>query len=169
MGWLVCVLASFSSPRPRSWLGFPGNGSLGCTNNNYASREKCRKCGQPKEIAAMPAMSGSSLPTYVHCFARVQGPLGQKMGIRPMGSGGLLEHPLNFWPMGEYDNCGANSASAWQTGFPFVNPISQLPPVPKGWRNGDWICRCGFHNYSSRSQVLLLLKIFSVAASSSCY
>ncbi|KAA8547476.1 hypothetical protein F0562_003660 [Nyssa sinensis] len=24
--------------------------------------------------------------------------------------------------------------------------------VPNGWRNGDWICNCGFHNYSSRAQ-----------------
>ncbi|XP_006846750.3 uncharacterized protein LOC18436532 [Amborella trichopoda] len=23
---------------------------------------------------------------------------------------------------------------------------------PKGWRNGDWMCSCGFHNYSSRAQ-----------------
>lgn len=101
------------------------------------------------------AMPGASLPTYSHYFARFQGLLGQKVGVGPMGSGGLLEHRLNSWSVGEYDNYGAQLASAWQSGFQFPNPTNQLTPVLKGWRNGDWICRCGFHNYSSRVQVSL--------------
>lgn len=24
--------------------------------------------------------------------------------------------------------------------------------LPNGWRAGDWICNCGFHNYSSRAE-----------------
>ena len=90
MGWLVCVyMASFPSSWLHSGLGVYGNGSIGCTNNNYASREKCKKCGQPKEVAAMPAiaMPGASLPTYSHYFARAQGGQEQKMNFGLIGNG----------------------------------------------------------------------------------
>lgn len=165
----MCVyLASFASPWLHSGLGLHGNGSIGCTNNNYASREKCKKCGQPKEVAAMPAiaMPGASLPTYSNYFARSQGGLEQNMnlGLGLIGSGALKQSlPLNSsWSFGEADNYGIQ-ASVWSLGansnpgHPFANPITQYPSVPKGWRSGDWICHCGFHNYSSRSQVWLYL------------
>ena len=77
-----------------------GDVAIGCTNNNYASREKCKKCGQPKEVAA-------SLQSHLSYFDQL---------------GSLL---------------------------PFSNQASAL----KEWRSGDWICTCGFHNYSSRIQV----------------
>ena len=162
--WLVCVyLASFSSPSLDSGLGVYGNGSIGCTNNNYASREKCKKCGQPKEIAAMPAiaMPGASLPTYAHYFARAQGGPEQKMNFGLMGNG-ALQQPLplsSTWSVGGPDKYGGQPAPTWPLGgnpspaLPFPNHANQLLMVPKGWRNGDWICNCGFHNYSSRAQV----------------
>lgn len=81
-------------------LGVCGDVAIGCTNNNYASREKCKKCGQPKEVAA-------SLQSHLSYFDQL---------------GSLL---------------------------PFSNQASAL----KEWRSGDWICTCGFHNYSSRIQV----------------
>lgn len=123
------------------------NGSLGCTNNNYASREKCKKCGQPKEVAAMPAIAipGGSVPSYAHYFARAQAGSQQKMNI------GLINNPsvqygsqlASNWPL------GGNSSSI----LPYPNQANQLPSAPEGWRSGDWICTCGFHNYSSRAQV----------------
>ena len=113
---------------------------IGCTNNNYASREKCKKCGQPKAIAAMPAIPGSSLPTYPNYFAR-----DQKMNVGLMGNS-PLQHSLHLpspWSLG----------LALNSGIPYLNPINQLLVIPKGWRKGDWLCSCGFHNYSSRAQV----------------
>ena len=142
MGWLVCVfLATFSSSWMHCGLGVCGNGSIGCTNNNYASREKCKKCGQPKEVAALPAiaMPGASLPTHQHYFARAQAVPEQNMNI------GLLSNGVQ--PADKY---GIQQISAWPLDG---NNSSGLPSVPKGWRNGDWICNCGFHNYSSRAQV----------------
>ncbi|MBA0599467.1 hypothetical protein Gorai_005686, partial [Gossypium raimondii] len=133
---------------------------LACTNNNYASREKCKKCGQPKEIAAMPAiaMPGASLPTYSHYFARALGALEQKMNVGFVGSGAPQQFlPLSSnWSVGGADNCGLQSAPTWpvagnQSPGAYANPGNQPLSVPKGWRNGDWICNCGFHNYSSRS------------------
>lgn len=150
---------------PGCFLGWGvyGNGSIGCTNNNYASREKCKKCGQPKELAAMPAiaMPGASLPTYSNYFARVQGGADQKMNIGLTGNGALQQSlPLaSSWPVAGADKYGAQPASTWSfggnpnSGLPYANPTNQLLSVPKGWRNGDWICSCGFHNYSSRAQV----------------
>lgn len=92
---------------------------IGCTNNNYASREKCKKCGQPKEVAALSALAipGASHQTHLHYFTSGPEPIDQP--------GSLLA----------FSNA-ANQAS-----------------VLKEWRSGDWICRCGFHNYSSRIQV----------------
>nr|DAD47044.1 TPA_asm: hypothetical protein HUJ06_016981 [Nelumbo nucifera] len=160
MGWLVCVyLAScLLDGRTVGWVVW--NGSIGCSNNNYASREKCKKCGQPKEVAAMPAiaMPGVSLPTYAHYFARAQGGLKMNMGITSNPS--LQQSfPLNpNWSLGVADKYGVQSTSGWPLGgsssasLPYTNNTNQVLMVPKGWRNGDWICSCGFHNYSSRAQ-----------------
>ncbi|XP_031389263.1 uncharacterized RNA-binding protein C17H9.04c [Punica granatum] len=152
------LLVDAKTPADSKWLPRAGDWiCTGCTNNNYASREKCKKCGQPKEVAALPAiaMAGASLPTYSHYFARVQEVLGRKMEVGAMGSGDLQEVPLNSSAR-EFDNYGAQSprllGGNLNAGLPFPNPFNQLPPGLKGWRNGDWICRCGFHNYSSRTQ-----------------
>ncbi|XP_056176493.1 RNA-binding protein involved in heterochromatin assembly dri1 isoform X1 [Syzygium oleosum] len=159
------LLVDTKTPADSKWLPRIGDWiCTGCTNNNYASREKCKKCGQPKEVAAMPAvaMPGASLPTYSNYFARSRGGLEQNMnlGLGLMGSDAFKQSlPLNSsWSFGEAGNYEIQ-ASVWSLGansnnpgHPFANPISQYPSVPKGWRNGDWICHCGFHNYSSRSQ-----------------
>lgn len=141
------------------------NGSIGCSNNNYASREKCKKCGQPKEVAAIPAiaMPGASLPTHAHYFARAHGGLGFKMNAGMAGNPNLQQSlPLNSsWPYGVSNKYPLHSAPGWSfggtngTAFPYANNASQVLMVPKGWRNGDWICNCGFHNYASRAQVSL--------------
>ncbi|CBI17384.3 hypothetical protein VitviT2T_005659 [Vitis vinifera] len=157
------LLVDTKTPADSKWLPRIGDWiCTGCTNNNYASREKCKKCGQPKEIAAMPAiaMPGASLPTYAHYFARAQGGPEQKMNIGLM-SNGALQQPLplsSTWSVGGPDKYGGQPAPTWPLGgnpspaLPFPNHANQLLMVPKGWRNGDWICNCGFHNYSSRAQ-----------------
>ncbi|TYH44543.1 hypothetical protein ES332_D11G202300v1 [Gossypium tomentosum] len=153
------LLVDTKTPADSKWLPRIGDWICsGCTNNNYASREKCKKCGQPKEIAAMPAIAipGASLPTYSHYFARALGAVEQKINVGVVGSGAPRRSlPLSSnWSVVGADNCGLQSASKWPlagnqtSGFPCNQSLS----VPKGWRNGDWMCNCGFHNYSSRSQ-----------------
>lgn len=142
---------------------FVCNGTIGCTNNNYASREKCKKCGQPKEVAAMPAiaMTGASFPAYPHYFSRVPGGPEQRMNIGLIGNGGPPQSlNLNYnWPVTGAQKFGVQPVSLWppgvnySSGHPFENSSSQNPSTPNGWRNGDWVCNCGFHNYSSRAQV----------------
>ncbi|OAY60860.1 uncharacterized protein LOC110601869 [Manihot esculenta] len=157
------LLVDTKTPADSKWLPRIGDWiCTGCTNNNYASREKCKKCGQPKEVAAMPAiaMPGASLPTYSHYFARAPGGLEQKMNIGFAGNGALPQPlPLaSTWSAGGPDKYGVQSASTWPiggnqiSGPPYINTVNQPPTVPKGWRNGDWMCNCGFHNYSSRAQ-----------------
>ncbi|KAJ4837647.1 hypothetical protein Tsubulata_032330 [Turnera subulata] len=139
--------------------GTGGGNRIGCTNNNYASREQCKKCGQPKEVAAMPAIAipGASLPTDPHYFARPPGELQQKVAYG-LASNALPAPPPTLSSSWSADNYGAQSSSAWPLaanqipGLLYAKPANQLYPVPKGWRNGDWICNCGYHNYSSRSQ-----------------
>lgn len=157
------LLVDNKTPADSKWLPRIGDWiCTGCTNNNYASREKCKKCGQPKEVAAMPAiaMPGASLPTYSHYFARAQGVPEPNMNIGLMGNGAPQQaHPLSTnWSVGGSDKYGLQPASAWplggnhNSGLPYPDPANQILTVPKGWRNGDWICTCGFHNYSSRAQ-----------------
>lgn len=160
IGWLVCVyLASFSSSWLLCALGGYGNGSIGCTNNNYASREKCKKCGQPKEVAAMPAIAiPGALPTYSHYFSRSQGGLDQRMALGSVGNvAATPSFPLGpNWSGGELERYGVHQSSPWPLGgnYGTAPPSSnQSSTVPKGWRNGDWICSCGFHNYASRAEV----------------
>ncbi|KAM0970263.1 hypothetical protein ACFX13_018629 [Malus domestica] len=152
------LLVDTKTPADSKWLPRIGDWiCTGCTNNNYASREKCKKCGQPKEVAAMPAVAipGASLPTYSHHFARVQGGRDQRM---MMGNGAPPHSlPLN-WSIPGADKFGVQLASTWpvggnhNAGLPHANSTNQLLSVPKGWRSGDWLCSCGFHNYSSRTQ-----------------
>ncbi|KAL2906754.1 RNA-binding protein cabeza [Bienertia sinuspersici] len=33
-----------------------------------------------------------------------------------------------------------------------ANNAVPFSAISEGWRSGDWICNCGFHNYSSRTQ-----------------
>lgn len=147
------------------WVGCVCNGSIGCTNNNYASREKCKKCGQPKEVAAMPAIAfpGASVPTHANYFARAQG-LDQNINVGsmqqslPLSSSWSLRGADKFG--GEQTNIyGLQMASSWPSvgnkisGVPYASQSNQLSMVPNGWRSGDWICTCGFHNYSSRVEV----------------
>ncbi|KAK1304364.1 hypothetical protein QJS10_CPB11g00834 [Acorus calamus] len=156
------ILVDANTPSDSKW--FPRIGDWicsGCSNNNYASREKCKKCGQSKEEAEMPtiAVPGASLSTYANYYARAQGMLGLQMNLGISGNSALQQslHLGSNWPFGP-DRYRFQSASAWAFGgntiggFPFVSDANNLGPIPKGWRNGDWICNCGFHNYSSRAQ-----------------
>ncbi|CAI9110918.1 OLC1v1011026C1 [Oldenlandia corymbosa var. corymbosa] len=108
----------------------------------------------------MPAMAipGASVPTYPNYFARAQTGLEQKVNLGLFGSGGIQQllplssswsggadiflPPPSAWPVGGTNTSGVMNA----------NIANQLVTAPKGWRNGDWICSCGFHNYSSRAQ-----------------
>lgn len=160
-------ILGFLSPLAAFWGWVCMHGTIGCTNNNYASREKCKKCGQPKEVAAMPAiaMTGASFPTYSHYYSRGPGGPEQKMNIGLLGSGAppLSLHLNSNWPILGADKYGVQPISIWLpggnygSGHPLDNSTNQNLSVPKGWRSGDWICNCGFHNYSSRSQVCLEL------------
>ncbi|GAB2226271.1 hypothetical protein Drorol1_Dr00022072 [Drosera rotundifolia] len=125
-------------PRIGDWI------CSACTNNNYASREKCNKCGRPKDAAAMPGVN-PRLP---------QGVLQQSL-IDSFRS----QFPLNSsWPVSGSDGYGITAAPSWLPGgsntgdFTYLGTINRASPVPKGWRNGDWLCTCGFHNYSSRTE-----------------
>ncbi|KAL6582747.1 hypothetical protein OROMI_004825 [Orobanche minor] len=162
------LLVDTRTPADSKWLPRIGDWICnGCTNNNYASREKCKKCGQPKELAAMPAVAipGASVPTHPTYFARVQEGTGQLSNVgsfHPSMSlssswpgGGTGEHrnqptgpyglqPASNWPLGDSSISGISFAG--HSNQPFTVPNSN------GWRTGDWMCTCGFHNYSSRAQ-----------------
>ncbi|CAM8921775.1 unnamed protein product [Rhodiola kirilowii] len=148
------ILVDTKTPSDSKWLP-----RAGCTNNNYASRENCKKCGQPKEVAGLP---GASFPTHPPYYSRGQGTMDQRMNFGLMGAA-ALQHPFPFasnWPLGlgGVDKFRSSASSGWTvpgaqiSGFPYENNMNYPQMFPKGWRNGDWICSCGFHNYTSRTQ-----------------
>lgn len=71
----------------------------------------------------------------------VRGQVGLQPSMGALGTNAFQQSlpPTPTWPLG-------GSVS------PHVNSLDQISAVPKGWRNGDWICNCGFHNYSSRTE-----------------
>ncbi|KAK8937128.1 hypothetical protein KSP39_PZI012554 [Platanthera zijinensis] len=154
------LLVDKKTPADSKWLPRIGDWiCTGCSNNNYASREMCKKCGQPKEENEIPAirMDGAPVSSYSHYFSRMQGLLASKMNYGIAGNS-----TFQRWMPG---NSAFQQSLPTMSGWPYMilphnssGDISytvssdQLPGTPKGWRNGDWICNCGFHNYSSRSQ-----------------
>ncbi|XP_073041209.1 ranBP2-type zinc finger protein At1g67325 [Primulina eburnea] len=156
------LLVDTKTPSDSKWLPRIGDWiCTGCTNNNYASRVNCKKCGQPKEVAAMPAiaMPGASVHTHPNYFARVQRGVEQMLGV-----GSLQQSLSSGWPLGGTDEYGIHSTDpyslqpTWSLGgngmpmVPFSSQPDNMNPVPNGWRAGDWLCPCGYHNYSSRAQ-----------------
>ena len=106
------------------------------------------------------AMPGASLQTHPHYFTRIQDVQHQRLNLGPLGNG-ALQQSLTLspnWPLGGPDKFGVQPLTIVPFGrnptntVPYANHISQVT-APKGWRNGDWICTCGFHNYKSRAEV----------------
>ncbi|EEC76649.1 hypothetical protein OsI_14600 [Oryza sativa Indica Group] len=149
------LLVDPNTPPDSKWLPRAGDWiCTGCSNNNYASRKNCKKCGLPKEEAAMPALSmaGMAMPAYANYIARMQGLAGFKMNMNfGMAGNSALQQQLLAsanWPYALAGRYGMQAA-----GWPFGgNNANQFSAAPKDWRSGDWLCSCGFHNYSSRTQ-----------------
>ena len=107
----------------------------------------------------MPAlqMAGMAMPAYAAYIARLQS-LAASASAYKMNFGMAANSPLQQqllananWPYGLAGRYGMQSS-----GWPFGNNnTNQFPGVPKDWRNGDWLCSCGFHNFSSRTQVII--------------
>ena len=107
----------------------------------------------------MPAlqMAGMAMPAYATYIARLQS-LAASASAYNMNFGMTANSPLQQqllananWPYGMAGRYGMQSS-----GWPFGNSNpNQFLGVPKDWRNGDWLCSCGFHNYSSRTQVII--------------
>lgn len=152
------LLVDTKTPADSKWLPRIGDWiCTGCSNNNYASREICKKCGQPKERAAISEIAGSSLPESGHYFSRVQGLPGLKMNFHIAGNSTIQESllPHSDCSFGGPAKYGLQPNPTWPfngTSSTVYSHSANAFVVPEGWRNGDWICKCGFHNYSSRSQ-----------------
>ncbi|XP_047955123.1 ranBP2-type zinc finger protein At1g67325 isoform X2 [Salvia hispanica] len=162
------LLVDTNTPADSKWLPRIGDWiCTGCTNNNYASREKCKKCGQPKELAAMPAVAipGASVPTHPTYFARARGGMEQMVNVGSIHPSISLNSDWSIGGANQYGNqpsdlYGLLSVSNWPLGGGSISGLSYPsqanlhPPAPNGngWRSGDWMCTCGFHNYSSRLQ-----------------
>lgn len=116
----------------------------------------------------MPAVAipGASVPTHPTYFARARGGMEHMVNVGSLQPSIPLSSGWSVGGNGHYGNqssdpYGLHSATNWPLGSSsipgvlYASQTNQLPPVPNGngWRNGDWMCTCGFHNYSSRVQV----------------
>jgi hypothetical protein len=102
----------------------------------------------------MPSMGGF-LPAYADYMAKVQqiANAGYRMNFGMPGNSALQQQLLANanWQYGMAGRYGMHS-SAWPLGGNITNQFQG--GAPKDWRSGDWLCSCGFHNYSSRTQVI---------------
>ncbi|KAF9624377.1 hypothetical protein IFM89_010544 [Coptis chinensis] len=99
-------------------------GSIGCSNNNYASREKCKSRGQPKEVAKNArncnARSFSSILCTLFCRGTrsTVGGLRMNMGMAP-NSAFQQSLPLN---------------STWLLGVPIGMDFKPVLPAVRWWK-----------------------------------
>ncbi|KFK40174.1 hypothetical protein AALP_AA3G339800 [Arabis alpina] len=134
---------------------------LGCSNRNYAFRSFCNRCKQPRLFMDNNTSPNSKwLPrigdwictgcTNNNYASREKcKKCGQPKEVAALSAlafpGASLQAQHNYFTRvpEPIDQPGSLLA--------FSNPANQAS-VLKEWRSGDWICRCGFHNYSSRIQ-----------------
>ncbi|XP_010526796.1 PREDICTED: calpain-15 [Tarenaya hassleriana] len=130
----------------------------GCRNRNYAFRSFCNRCKQPRLLmdTNMPPDSkwlpriGDWICTGCTNNNYASREKCKKCGQpREVAAMPALAMPGPSLPTHLQYFAGAMSQSSALLAY--SNTASQAL-VPKGWRNGDWFCRCGFHNYSSRLQ-----------------
>jgi hypothetical protein len=101
----------------------------------------------------------SLLPTYAQYLSRQQQDLktglGSTSGVHMQSA--AMSAGLGWMygaQAGSYGLHSPTSASSSSHNWGFGGMASdQLLGLPKDWRSGDWMCFCGFHNYSSRDQV----------------
>nr|GME08661.1 ranBP2-type zinc finger protein At1g67325 [Ipomoea batatas] len=133
----------------------------GCGNRNYAFRSFCNRCKQPRLLVDNKTPPDSKwLPrigdwictgcTNNNYASREKcKKCGQPKEVAAMPAisipGATLPTHSNYFS-------GVQGALQQNTHIGFIDQANQLLAVPKGWRHGDWICKCGFHNYSSRAQ-----------------
>ncbi|KAG2323368.1 hypothetical protein Bca4012_058859 [Brassica carinata] len=135
---------------------------LGCSNRNYAFRSFCNRCKQPRLFMDNNTSQNSKwLPrigdwictgcTNNNYASREKcKKCGQPKEVAALsalaipGAASLQTH-LSYFTRGPdpVDQSGSLLA--------FSNTANQASFL-KEWRSGDWICTCGFHNYSSRIQ-----------------
>lgn len=115
---------------------------LGCNNRNYAFRSFCNRCKQPRLFMDNNTSQNSKwLPRIGDwiCTGCTNNNYASREKCKKCGQpkevAASLQSHLSY-----FDQLGSL--------LPFSNQASAL----KEWRSGDWICTCGFHNYSSRIQ-----------------
>ncbi|KAJ4759895.1 zinc finger (Ran-binding) family protein [Rhynchospora pubera] len=157
------LLVDTKTPRDSKWLPRIGDWICsGCSNNNYASRTSCKKCNLSREEAAVPALAlpgMSLLPSYAQYLSRQQqglktglgSPSRSHMQSAAMSAGLGWMYGAQTGSYGLHSPTSANPSSNHNWGFSGTGS-GQFLGLPKDWRDGDWMCVCGFHNYSSRDQ-----------------
>ncbi|RID52782.1 hypothetical protein BRARA_G00221 [Brassica rapa] len=122
---------------------------LGCNNRNYAFRSFCNRCKQPRLFMDNNTSQNSKwLPRIGDwiCTGCTNNNYASREKCKKCGQpkevAASLQSHLSYFALGPdpVDQLGSL--------LPFSNQASAL----KEWRSGDWICTCGFHNYSSRIQ-----------------
>lgn len=155
----------YSNFRPGDWL-------CTCGGHNYASKSVCFKCYTSKEVATGGAMSAFPRTAAVPAQQQAAYPGMQQMGQQMAQMGGqmtsALQPALSQQGLGQM---GMPAAAGQQSMTQMNNALlaqmgglqglmgaygmmgmgmPQLPQTPANFRTGDWMCKCGNHNYSSK-------------------
>uniref|UniRef100_A0A0D6R614 RanBP2-type domain-containing protein n=1 Tax=Araucaria cunninghamii TaxID=56994 RepID=A0A0D6R614_ARACU len=127
----------------------------GCGNRNYAFRSMCNRCKQPR------LLMDSKTPPDSKWFPRIgdwicagcsNNNYASRDKCKKCGEPKeVAAMPATALPGGAYPSSGhylskSSGGLVLGSGVPNVSFVNS-----KGWRAGDWICVCGYHNYSSRA------------------
>ncbi|KAL5706530.1 hypothetical protein ACHQM5_024686 [Ranunculus cassubicifolius] len=121
-----------------------------CWNRNYAFRSLCNRCKQARVVVDNKTPSDSKwLPRIGDWICT--GCSNNNYASREKCKKCTQPKELAAMPPLAMLKMNMGMPGANSSGVSYPNNTTQLL-IPQGWRSGDWICNCGFHNYSSRTE-----------------
>lgn len=134
----------------------PGDWVCSCGAHNYASKDVCYKCYLPRDQA-----TGGSMNAFGGQQRQQPQQMGQQqplMGMQGMGQMGMQQPQMGMQNAG-LGQPGQNNLLAQMGGLQSLMGaygmmgmgLPSIPQTPANFRPGDWMCKCGNHNYASKS------------------
>jgi len=136
----------------------PGDWVCSCGAHNYASKNACFKCYLPKEMATggsmnafprpnNPAMGQQQIGGQMAQFGQVQQMGQQQLGQQMVPGQGVQQQMSNSALLAQMGGLQSLMGAYGMMGM----GLPTLPQTPANFRPGDWMCKCGNHNYASKS------------------
>jgi len=162
---LILLRMDYGNFRPGDWV-------CSCGAHNYASKSACYKCFLSKEMATGGGMNAfpraAAAPAQQQQAFPGMSQLGQMpaqsaygaQSLQPALSQQMSQYSTQPQAMATQSLQGQNNALLAQMGglqglmgaYGMMGMgLPALPQTPANFRPGDWMCKCGNHNYASKA------------------